>query len=45
MLIYILSMERYGDREGHHYNCGAFTDLAVATIEGLEHERWRADKY
>ena len=45
MTIYILSMERYGDREGHHYNCGAYTDLAQTTIEGLEHERYRDNKY
>lgn len=45
MTVYILSMERYGDRDGHHYNCGVFADLAVAAIMGLEHESFRANKY
>jgi len=43
--VYILSMERYGDREGHHYNCGLYSDLAEATIEALAHENLRAGKY
>lgn len=43
--VYIMSMERYGDREGHHYNCGTFFDLADAVLEGLSHERFRANKY
>lgn len=43
--IYILSMERTSDREGHHYNCGLYSDLAAATIEGLSRERFRANKY
>lgn len=45
MKVYILSMERYGDREGHHYNTGLFTCLAEACIDGLEHEMFRAGKY
>lgn len=43
--VYVLSMERYGDREGHHYNCGVYSDLATATIEALAHENCRAGKY
>jgi len=43
--IYILIFERYGNREGHHYIGGLYSDLAVATIEGLEHEMYRANKY
>ena len=44
IILYILSMEKYGDREGHHYNCGAFSDLSEAVIDGLEHERFRDTK-
>ena len=43
--LYILSMERSPDREGHHYNCGIYSDLAAATIDGLLNERCRAGKY
>ena len=45
MKIYTVTMEREENREGHHYLIGAYTDLAKAVIEGLEHERHRADKY
>lgn len=43
--VYVLSMERESDREGHHYNWGVFTCLAIACIEGLKHEMDRAGKY
>lgn len=45
MKLYIVTMERYGNREGHHYNIGLFSDLADATIEGLSHQLFRDNKY
>jgi len=44
-LLYILSMEREENREGHHYNLNIHSCLAEAVIEGLEHEQCRAGKY
>lgn len=46
MKIYIVTMLRYGDRESHHYIIGAYTDLALAYIDGIEHGKFhRANKY
>lgn len=45
MNVYILSMERDYDREGHHYNCSVYTCLAEACVKGMVHENIRAGKY
>jgi hypothetical protein len=46
MRVFIVTMERTCDREGHHYNIGLYTDLAKAFIDGEEHGRFhRANKY
>lgn len=43
--VYIVTMRRWGDDEGHSYIIGSYTDLANACIEGLEHQAFRANKY
>jgi hypothetical protein len=45
MRIFIVTMLRYGQKEGHHYLIGTYTDMAKAYIEGLEHKRYRGGKY
>lgn len=45
MRVYILTMRRWGDTEGHQYISGVFTDLAECCIEGLEHKHFRGGKY
>jgi hypothetical protein len=45
MRIFIVTMLRHGNNEGHHYIIGAYTDLAKAYIEGLEHKQHRGGKY
>lgn len=45
MKYYLLTMLRDGDKESHHYTMGLYTDLAEATIRGLNNERYRADRY
>lgn len=45
-MIYIVTMLRNGERETHHYIIGAYTDLAQAYIDGIEHGHFhRANKY
>lgn len=45
-MIYVVTMLRNGERESHHYIIGAYTDLAQAYIDGIEHGKFhRADKY
>lgn len=45
MRVYILTMRRWGDPEGHQYVSGVFTDLAECCMEGLEHKLYRGNKY
>lgn len=43
--VYVVEMQKNGDSESHHYLDGVYTDLAVAAVEGLQHEIDRAGKY
>jgi hypothetical protein len=45
MRIFIVTMLRYGNKEGHHYIIGTYADLAKAYIESLEHKQFRGGKY
>lgn len=45
MIIYVVTMQRNGDSESHNYVIGAWSDLAIAAIEGLSHKLYRANKY
>jgi len=43
--LYLLTMQRGGDAEKHHYTTGVYSDLAVAVTEALENELFRDNKY
>lgn len=45
MKIFTVIMQRDGDPEAHQYLIGAYSCLAKAIIQGLENERYRAQKY
>lgn len=45
MIIYIVTMQRWGDSESHNYVVGAYTDVLQAKEVGLAHRVWRGGKY
>jgi hypothetical protein len=45
MIIYIVTMQRWGDTESHNYVVGAYTDVLQAKEVGLAYRAWRGGKY
>lgn len=46
MKIYVVSMYRWGDNEGHSYVLGAFVDDPNKAVKvGIEHMEYRGNKY
>jgi len=45
MIVYTVEMLRYGNREGHSYIMGVFSDRKIAEFEAQIHILWRANKY
>ena len=44
-IIYVVTMQRWGDSESHNYVVGAYTDALQAKEAGLAHRAWRGGKY
>lgn len=43
--VYVVMMHRFGDREGHSYVEGIYSNMGEA-VKNLElHEQWRGGKY
>ena len=45
MLVYIVEMLRYGDREEHSYVYGVYSDEKMAEYDAMNHISMRANKY
>lgn len=45
MIVYVLTMNRYGSDENHSYVSGVFTSLRQALESGVSHAEYRAYKY
>ncbi|MNQ55258.1 hypothetical protein D3C85_693450 [compost metagenome] len=45
MIVYVVTMQRWGDSESHNYVVGAYTDVLQAKEVGLAHRAWRGGKY
>lgn len=45
MVVYVVTMYRYGDREKHSYVTGVFSDKAQAIKWGVDEEIFRGGKY
>jgi mevalonate kinase len=44
-MVYVPTMHRYGDRDGHQYIMGVYTDLERATKAAIEEAERRGGKY
>lgn len=45
MVVYVVTMYRYGDREKHSYVYGVFSDQEIAQRHGYDEEFVRGGKY
>lgn len=45
MIVYVVTMHRWGDEESHNYVLGAFTCKEVAAISGDVERTYRGCKY
>lgn len=43
--VYVVEMLRWSDRENHSYPIGVWSKLIDALKEGIQHGRYRANKY
>ena len=44
-LVYVVTMQRWGDNETHHYLEGIYIDIKTAKTQGEEESLHRARKY
>lgn len=45
MKVFVVTMQRWGDKESHNYVQGVFTTLKDAELCGRAEEAWRGGKY
>lgn len=43
--VFAVEMNRWGDRENHHYILGVYSTIRLACEAGLSHREWRDGKY
>lgn len=45
MKVFVVTMQRWGDKESHNYVQGVFTTLEDAELCGRAEKAWRGGKY